>query len=150
MIKTILLTIAAIIAGLLSAFVLIFLVELFGEAVHPTPADSKGTMEEVCAHVASFPTWALAVVVGFWGATAFVSTWIAQIIGNRVSAGVIGLLLLAALVLNLSMLPYPIWFKVSTVVVISAAVVLGGRLIVPRKRIAEKPSVNVLGLDDAR
>jgi hypothetical protein len=131
--KTALRTLAAIIAGMLSAFVLINLVELFGTVVHPAPSDFGGTMEEMNEYVAGYPHRVLAVVVAAWGATAFVSTWTAYKIGNRGAAAVVGLLLLAALVFNISKLPYPIWFKIANLLVIPTAIVLGGRLSIRRK-----------------
>jgi predicted MFS family arabinose efflux permease len=68
----------------------------------------------------------LAVIVPIWGAAALVSTWIAGRLGNLASTLVVGLLLVAAVAFNLSMLPYPIWFKVACLVVIPAAAVAGG------------------------
>ena len=53
--------------------------------------------------------------------------------GNLWSFAVIGLLLLAALVLNISMLPYPLWFKIGNVLAIPAAIVAGGRLSMRKK-----------------
>ena len=75
------------------------------------PSGFSGTKQEMCEHVARYPAWVLVVVVPMWGATAFLSTWTAKRIGGRVAAGAIALLLLAAVLLNISMLPYPIWFK---------------------------------------
>jgi hypothetical protein len=37
----------------------------------------------------------------------------------------VGLLLLAAAILNLSMLPYPVWFKAANVIAIPSAVAAG-------------------------
>jgi hypothetical protein len=125
---TIFRTLVAIIAGMLVAFVLIVAVELFSAVVHPVPPDFGGTMEEMCQHVARYPTWILALVVPAWGAAAFVSTWTAKKIGNRGSAICVGLLLLAGVVLNISMLPYPIWFKLVILLVIPTALVLGSIL----------------------
>ena len=82
----------------------------------------------MCRHVERYPRWVLAVVVPIWAVAALVSTWIAQRIGNPYSAGVVGLFLLSALVFNLSMLPYPIWFKIGNLLVIPAAVVAAIRL----------------------
>src|SRR5438309_11764830 len=117
-------TLIAIIAGMLVAFVFIVAVELFSSVVHPTPPDFGGTMEEMCAHVARYPTWILALVVPAWGAAAFLSTWTANKIGNRGSAIFVGLLLLAAVVFNISKLPYPIWFKLVILLVIPTALAL--------------------------
>jgi hypothetical protein len=125
--KTALRTFAAILAGLLLAFILVVAVELFSAVVHPFPEDFKGTTEEVCAHVERYPAWVLAVVVPVWAATAFLGVWIAQSIGNLFSSATVGLLLLAAVVLNVSMLPYPLWFKVANLIAVPAAIIAGMR-----------------------
>ncbi len=133
MIKASLRTLAATFIGLLMAFVLIVGVEGFSAVVHPLPKDFGGTMEEMCRHVERYPQWVLAVVVPMWAVAALFSTWIAQRIGNLYSSGIVGLLLLSALVFNLSKLPYPIWFKVVNLIVIPAAIVAGSRFSGRRK-----------------
>jgi len=123
--------IGSIIAGMLVAFILVVAVELFSAVVHPVPADFGGTAEEMCLHVERYPNWVLAVVVPLWAGTALVGTWIAGRLGGRASALVVGLLLATALVCNLAMLPYPIWFKIACLVAIpgaiAAALYLAGR-----------------------
>jgi hypothetical protein len=124
---------AATLLALLAAFTVIVAVEIFGDVVHPLPKDHRVTMEEMCAHVEKFPTWALAAVVPMWAFAALASAWIAKRIGNTYSVAIVGLLLLAGLVLNLSMLPYPIWFKVATLVAMPAAIFAGSRFLQRRK-----------------
>jgi hypothetical protein len=131
--------IAAIIAGMIVAFILVVAVEFFSAVVHPVPPDFGGTMEEMCQHVARYPQWVLAVVVAAWAGTAFASTWISGRLGNRICALLIGLLLLAAVIFNVSMLPYPIWFKILSVLAIASASLLGDRLSIHR----EAPGTNV-------
>ena len=121
---------AAVIAGMLVAFILLVAVELFSAVVYPLPSDFGGTMEEMCQHVSRYPQWVLALVVPAWGVTAFVSTWIANRIGSRGPALFIGLLLLAAVVFNVSMLPYPIWFKILNLLVIPIAIAVGSRNVI--------------------
>jgi hypothetical protein len=120
--------IAAVFAGLLVSFILVVALELFSAVVHPLPADFGGTMEEMCRHVERYPAWVLAVAALAWAVTALAGTWTAQRIGNVYSAAIVGLLLLAALVFNVSKLPYPMWFKVATLLLIPAAIVAGSRL----------------------
>ena len=124
--------IAAIIVGMIVAFIFVVAVEWFSAVVHPVSPDFGGTMEEMCLHVARYPRWVLALVVPAWAGTAFASTWISGRIGNRLCGLFIGLLLLAALILNLSMLPYPIWFKILNLLAIPAAILLGDRLSIHR------------------
>jgi hypothetical protein len=126
--KTALRTLAAVLAGLLVALVLLAAVELYSAVVHPLPEGFTGTMEEMCLHVERYPTWILATVVPAWGIAAFVSAWTAQRIGNLCSFTTVGLLLLAALVLNLWMLPYPTWFKIANLLVIPTAIAVGRRV----------------------
>src|SRR5262245_47437869 len=119
---------AGTVIGLFMAFFLIIGVEGFSAVVHPLPKDFGGTMEEMCRHVERYPQWVLAVVVPMWAAAALVGAWIAQRIGNLYSSGIVGLLLLSALVFNVSKLPYPIWFKAVTLLVIPAAAIAGSRV----------------------
>jgi len=104
---------------------LVVAVEMFSAVVHPFPEDFGGTTEEVCRHVERYPPWVLAVVVPMWAAAAFAGVWIAGKLGNLFSSTIVGLLLLAALVFNLSMLPYPLWFKISNLLAVPAAVLIG-------------------------
>jgi hypothetical protein len=115
------------------ALILVAAVEFLSAIVHPVPPDFKGTMEEMCQHVARFPRWVLALVVPAWAGTAFASTWISGRLGNRFCALFIGLLLLAAVIYNLSMLPYPIWFKILNLLAIPTASLLGDRLSIRRE-----------------
>jgi hypothetical protein len=126
---------AAIIAGMIVALVVVVAVELFSAAVHPVPPDFGGTMEEMCLHVERIPTWVLAVVVPAWAGAAFAGTWIAGRIGNRMCALCVGLLLIAALVFNVSTLPYALWFKIVILLAVPTAVFLGSRLSIRRKTI---------------
>ena len=126
--KAALRTLAGVCIGLFVAFVLVVVaVELFSAVVHPLPDDFGGTREEMCRHVERYPQWVLAVVVPLWALAALVGTWTAQRIGNLYSSVLVGFLLLAALVFNVSMLPYPIWFKIANLLVIPTAMVAGSR-----------------------
>jgi hypothetical protein len=131
--KTVLRTVAAILAGLVVLFILTIAVELFSAVVYPLPRNFGGTREEICLHIARYPYWVLAVVVPAWATAAFVSTWTAGKIGNLYSTAVVGMLLLAALVINVSMLPYATWFRVASLLAIPAAVFAGIRLSAPDK-----------------
>ncbi len=125
--KSILMTIVGIVLGMVLAFVLVIGVEGFSSVVHPLPAEFKGTMDEMCQHVALYPHWVLGVVVLLWGAIAFLSVWISTRIG-RIAAGiVVALLLVAAVVFNVAMLPYPVWFKAVMPLAMLAACVMGIR-----------------------
>ena len=99
-------------AGLLVTLVLVMAVEMFSSVVHPFPPDLEMNQETICDHVAAYPSWVLAVVVGLWGGTAFLGVWVAGKVGHPLAAIVTGGLVLWGLAFNLYMLPYPLWFKV--------------------------------------
>src|SRR5213075_2196882 len=94
----------AVLAGLVLAFALVIGVEMFSSAVYPPPPGFTGTQEEMCLHVANYPTWILGACGLMWVATAFVSTWVATRIGNRPAGVVLSLILGALLLFNISML----------------------------------------------
>ena len=141
MIKASLRTLAAIVLGLLAAFVLVVAVEGFSAVVHPFPDDFGGTDEELYRHVANYPQWVLAAAIPMWAVAALVGTWVAHRIGNLYAVAMVALLLLSALVCNLAMLPYPIWFKVASLLAIPAAIVAGTRF-PGRRRTAGPGEVN--------
>ncbi len=128
MIRTVFRSVAAFTLGLIASFALIFGVEILSNIVHPFPSDFTGTKEEICMHVARYPNWILAGVVVAWGMTAAVGTWIARRVGSVYSGAALGVLLVAGVALNVSMLPYPIWFKVVIMIVVPIAALSGVRL----------------------
>lgn len=127
---TVLRALLGIFLGAVAVFVLVVAVEMFSSVVHPFPEGMDlNDKEEMCNHVARYPDWVLAAVVGLWGFTAFLGTWIAQRIGSYWASGVVAALLLWAVLFNLSMLPYAVWFKVvmpmAVVMAIAGALRLG-------------------------
>jgi len=106
-------TALAVVAGMALAFALVVAVEMFSAVVHPFPAGLDPNIPgNVAEHVKKYPQWILGVVVPMWGATAAAAAWVASRIGGRVAGSLVALLLAAALVFNLAMLPYVAWFKV--------------------------------------
>ena len=123
--KAVLRTLAGVVAGLVVLLLLIVAVELFSNLVHPFPPDFGGTQEEIIQHVERYPTWSLAVVVPAWAMAAYASTWTARRTGNLFASASVGLLLLAGLLCNMSMLPYPTWFEITNLLAIPTAVIAG-------------------------
>ena len=123
---------AAIIAGMSVSFAFVVAVEFFSSVVHPVPPDFRGTMDEMCLHVQRYPSWVLAAVVPAWAGSAFAGTWISGWIGNRKCSLFVGLLLIAAVGFNLSMLPYPTWFKIINLIAVPTAILFGSRLAIRR------------------
>jgi uncharacterized protein YacL len=75
------------------------------------------------------------VAVVAWGLTTFVSAWLATRLGSgrhRAHGIVVGLILLALVVMNMSMLPYPVWFWVANLLVFPLGFYWGAKLGGPR------------------
>lgn len=115
-------TLLAVVAGMALAVALVVAVELFSAVVHPLPAGFDGNMGE---HVRRYPHWVLGMVVLAWGATSAAATWVASRLGNRLAGSVVALLLAWALIFNLTMLPYTIWFKIVMLGAFPIACLLG-------------------------
>jgi hypothetical protein len=136
MFLTLLRSIGSVVAAMILAIVFVIAVELFSELVYPAPPEAHEDYAAMCQHVARYPHWILAVAGLMWGFIALASTWVAGRLGNRGSAIFIGLLLLAAVLFNISMLPYYSWFKIAMPLVIVAAAVSGYLLLPSRKTAA--------------
>lgn len=130
--------VGALVAAIAVVFLLLIAVEFFSSIVHPLPADFDNSMEQMCQHVARYPHWVLAAVVPMWAVIAFLGTTIARRLGNRPCAIVIAVLLLAAAIGNIAMLPYPMWFKIVQPVAILIATLPG-----VRRKPSQSPPQNV-------
>lgn len=125
--NSVLRAVAGVMVGFVLALALVIAVEGYSEQVYPMPPEAHESMAAMCAHVAAYPHWILGTVVLFWGFAGWVSTWVARRIGGRWAGRALGLILLAALGLNLSMLPYTPWFKLAMPGALLAACLLGSR-----------------------
>ena len=123
--KTAIRTFVAVIAALTLALILLAGVELFVEAVYPLPQGAAATYDEICKHVAAYPTWILVVVIPMWSGIVFGCTFLAKRIGNQTACIVVAAILGVALMANVIMLPYELWFKVVALSTVPEAGFLG-------------------------
>ena len=132
MIKTALQSTGAILLSLFIAFLLVAGLEALSAILHPWPADFAGTSEEIAIQVETFPAWLLALLGGVgWGGTMFVSAWLATRLGSNrrpIHGYLVGVILISAVIINISMLPYPIWFSLLNLVVLPTTLYFGVRL----------------------
>lgn len=124
--------ILAIISGLISGGIVISLVEMVAQQLHPLPTGIK--MDDFAAlaeHASKTPLPAqITVLIGYvLGATTagFVSTIIAKD-GKKVYALICAILFLLATIVNLSMIATPIWFWIIALLLWIPLVLLGHRL----------------------
>ncbi len=132
MIVSILRSIGAVIAGLIVAFVLLVAIEVISNVFYPFPPGFDPNDFEACkAHVAKYPTWVLVVAALGWGATVFLSSWLATRLGtgrHPAHGIVVGSLLCLAAAANIVMLPYAVWFEVGCPVLLPLCYIAGAWL----------------------
>ena len=122
---------AAVVMGLIVAFVVTFAVEWVNTLMYPFPpgTDPHNPMAMKAA-MAALPKAALVVVLVGWFGSALLGTWMATRIaqGHPAPAVVLGALLLAAAVGNLLVFPHPLWFWGAAFLLYPTATWLGARL----------------------
>ncbi len=128
---SILRSLGGVIAGLVVSFIVVVAVEGMGAVLHPFPPGADMSDMEVCrAHVAKFPAYVLVLSMIGWGISAFAGSWVATRLGTRrhMAHGLIlGGFLLVMAVVNMSMLPYPVWFW-GNIIVLPVSSFWGARL----------------------
>ena len=120
----------AVLAGMVAAFLLVFVIELVSTMVYPMPADlDPQDREAMSTYVARLSPGAFAFVLAAWTAGAFAGVWIATRIARSWVAGVVvALLFLGACAMNLVALPHPIWFWAAAVILVTGAAAVALRL----------------------
>lgn len=116
--------IGGIVAGIVSAFAAIWLIELVGHSIYPVRSDvNYGNVEEMASLIRGMPLGAQAFVVAAWFGGALIGGVVANLIADRRwPAWPVAALVAAASILNILMIPHPDWMQVGAVV----APVLGG------------------------
>jgi len=124
--------IAAVVLGVVLAFVLIIAVESLGHSVYPPPADLDFTDQAAMrAYVDTLPLGALLFVMAAWLAGTFGGGLLAILVAGEspfVNAAIIGGLVLLGTVINLVSIPHPTWFSITSVVAIVATALLTSRI----------------------
>lgn len=123
--------VAAVLMGLIVAFVITFGIEYLNSQIYPLPpgTDSRNA-DSMRAAMATLPPTALVGVLVGWFAAAVAGAWVALRIakGDRRPAWVLGLLLLTAAIANMMLFPHPVWFWVAGIALYPVAIGLGVRL----------------------
>lgn len=117
--------IGGLVAGLVAAFAAIWLVELIGHQFYPMPPVDVTDRAALEALIASLPTGAMLFVAFAWFCGALVGGAVAARISHRRwAAWAIAAIVALAAILNVLMLPHPVWMQIAALV----APLLGGWL----------------------
>ena len=123
-------SILSCLAGVITAVIIISVVERVGQSIWPVPTGVNWT-DKTSAKAAmdQMPTGALAAVATGWVLGTLVGGFLAARLGRRRwPAFVVGGLVVAASVANLLMLPHPVWFWPVALVLVPLAAVTAARL----------------------
>ena len=122
--------IGGVIAGLITAWLVVSIAEAAAHKIYPPPRGLDMTdFNQVKQFVASLPVSALLIVLAGWLVGTFLGTWLAaRISQNRVPAYIVGGLLLAAGIANAVLIPQPIWFSIISFAVYIGMTLLGARV----------------------
>src|SRR5688572_15722228 len=128
--------ILAIIAGVITGFIIVFIGDATVHAMDPPPMGlnymDKNVMKD---YVASIPMYILVIMCIFWLLSAFTGGLVAALIKRsewRFCALVTGGILLAAAILNLALVPHPMWMWIVALVGYLPAALIGGSLVSPK------------------
>lgn len=107
--------------GMLAGQIFVVLFELPGNFAHPAPTELmfSGDREAIWAFVQSLPLWCKVMVVSGWTIGTLSGTFVARRLTparGSVPALVVAALFMAAILINLSMIPHPIWMAVVGIV----------------------------------
>lgn len=107
-------------------------IEGISTILHPWPEGFMGTLVEIATHVKNYPAWVLALLGVGYGLTTLVCTFLTTCIGsierNLWFGYGVGALIFAMVVINLAMLPYPIWYWVFMLTMLPIASLGGPKL----------------------
>ncbi len=126
--------IGALIAGIVTAFASIYLIEMLGHKIYPPPSDLDfSNPDAIRPYIATLPIIALLFPRFGWFVGTFAGSLVAIFCGDAkpyVFAGIVGGLVLAATVANLIMIPHPLWFSITSLIGIVASAWLANRVTV--------------------
>ena len=131
--------------GIVAAFVTVVLIELLGHMAYPLPDDLDLRNPEASGQVvAAIPLPAKLVVIFAWLAGALVGGALAKRICRRWwAAWAIAALVACAAVVNVMMIPHPVWMQISAVLAPLLGALAASHLVEPRTHRTEVADANL-------
>lgn len=126
-------SIGAVLAGIVAAVIVIMLVESLGHFIFPTSQSvDPSDPESLKAAMENIPLGAMLAVLAAWAAGSLAGGWVAAMIATRsfvTHALIVGVVVLIFAIINMAMIPHPLWFWIVGVIIILPAAYVGGRLV---------------------
>jgi len=127
--------IAAMIAGIVTAFVTIMLIDKIGHMIYPPPEGLDFTDPDALRpYFATLPIGAFLFILASSVVAAFIGTLIACYIGTAnatLFGAVVGGIVLAATIANFIAVPHPLWLSLATLIGIVASTLFAIRVAPP-------------------
>ena len=131
-------TVLGVLAGLVVAMLLIFVLEFIGMAMFPPPPGMALQNEADLARlVAESSIGKKAWVVFGWAFASLVGGWLAALISRRhrrIAALAVAVFIVAGTLMNAMVIPHPMWMNVLGVLLPVPLALLGAKLATPRSR----------------
>ena len=133
--------ILAVVAGLVAAMAIIFVVEAVGRALFPLPTGmALNDPESMRDRMDMIPIGALASILVAWTLGALGGSYSVGRLGGAMLSYVAGAVVLVWAAWMTMRMPHPIWFVLATPILIVGATVLGAWPSRPRRPIARTPA----------
>jgi hypothetical protein len=130
-------TLLAIVAGLITAMLVIFGVEAIGLLIFPPPAGTRLDTEADLARLVAMSTpTAKAWLVFGWALGSLVGAWVAARISRRHcrnAASAVAVFIVAGTVMNAMVIAHPMWMNLLGILLPVPLALLAARLAEPRK-----------------
>lgn len=122
--------ILALTAGIITAVLIIFLLEGVSASMFPMPKDLDPTNKEALAeHIAGLPLQAFILILSIYAVAAFLGALVATSISKTMRhAYIVGIVLIISNIANLAMIPHPLWFSIASLLIYLPFAWLGGRI----------------------
>ena len=137
--------IAGAIAGVVTAFITVMLIDKIGHMVYPPPAGLDFTdPAAIQPYMATLPVGAYLFILASSVVAAFIGTLVGCYIGTanpNLFGAVVGGIVMAATIANFIFIPHPLWLSIATLVGIVLSTLLAVRL-------APTPSPSTSETDD--
>jgi len=130
-------TVLAIVAGLITAMLVIFGVEAIGLLLFPPAAGIRLDTEADLARLVAMSTPAARAWLVFgWALGSFVGAWVAARISarhRRIAALAVALFIVAGTVMNAMVIAHPLWMNLLGILLPVPLALLAARLAIPRE-----------------
>jgi predicted MFS family arabinose efflux permease len=125
-------SVLAVLAGIVVAMILMVAVEMLSSHLFPLPPGvDLHSHESIRQHIDQLPIGAFLLVLIAWSVGSFAGSWVAARLAGRarlIHGLVIGAFFLAASIMNMLMIPHPLWMEIASIVALAGFSYLGARL----------------------